>query len=329
MSNKQAGRQRVAGLIAGGLAVLVLVLAPLSMDVGRYILSLLFTFFIYIVLSQSWNLVGGYTGQFNLGLAAYFGSGALACSLFYAAGIDPFLSLFAAGLISIVLACVIGIPTMRLKGVYFSIGTLALAEALRMTVSNVWPTSLYVPAKHFERFSLLDNYYMALVLAVLTVLLVRVMTNSRMGMALKAIRDDEDAAMSTGVSPARHKVIVFIVSSFLAGLAGGVFTLFRGVITPSFQFVPDWTFGPLVAACIGGIGTITGPILGTVVFVILQEVFSQTLGKMHFIVTGVFFIVVILFLPRGLAQSAESIRGLILPSRKRNQARSGLQSSPD
>jgi branched-chain amino acid transport system permease protein len=310
MSKKQAGGQSITAFILGGIVILALIFLPISMNMGRYILSLLFTFFIYIVLSQSWNLVGGYTGQFNLGLAAYFGSGALACSLFYGSGLDPFLSLFAAGLVSVTLACVIGIPTMRLKGVYFSIGTLALAEALRMTVSNIWPTSLYVPATHFERFSILSNYYMALALAVLTILIVRIMVSSRLGMALKAIRDDEDAAMSIGVSPTKHKVIVFIVSSFLIGMAGGVFTFFRGVITPCFQFLPEWTFGPLVAACIGGLGTIVGPILGTVVFVILQEVFSQTLGKMHFIVTGIFFILVILFLPRGLVQSGELIRRL-------------------
>jgi branched-chain amino acid transport system permease protein len=311
MNRKQEGGKPVAAFIVGGVALLALVLLPISMNVGRYVLSLLFTFFIYIVLSQSWNLVGGYTGQFNLGLAAYFGSGVLSCSLFYNAGLDPFLSLFAAGLVSVALACVIGIPTMRLKGVYFSIGTLALAEALRMTVSNVWPTSLYVPATHFERFHILANYFMAMGLAVLTILVVRFVATSRMGMALKAIRDDEEAAMSIGVSPTRHKVMVFVISSFLAGLAGGVFTLFRGVITPTFQFLPEWTFGPLVAACIGGLGTVVGPILGTVVFVILQEVFSQTLGKMHFIVTGIFFIVVILFLPRGLVQSGESIRRLV------------------
>lgn len=308
MSNKEEVSQPIAAFVVGGIVVLALVLLPISMNVGRYILSLLFTFFIYVVLSQSWNLVGGYTGQFNLGLAAYFGSGVLGCSLFYGAGLNPFLSLFAAGLVAVVLACIIGIPTMRLKGVYFSIGTLALAEASRLTVSNIWPTSMYVPATHYERFSILTNYYMALTLAVLTVLVVHTMVGSRVGMALKAIRDDEEAAMSTGVSPVKHKVMVFIVSSFLTGLAGGVFTLFRGVITPTFQFLPEWTFGPLVAACIGGLGTIVGPVLGTAVFVILEEIFSQTLGKMHFIVTGVFFIVVILFLPRGLIQSGESIR---------------------
>jgi branched-chain amino acid transport system permease protein len=310
MNETDKSRQSFLAYIVGCVVVLIFILLPVSMNVGRYVLSLLFTFFIYIVLSQSWNLVGGYTGQFNLGLAAYFGSGVLSCSIFYSAGINPILSLLAAGFVAIVLACIIGIPTMRLRGVYFSIGTLALAEALRLTVTNLWPTSLYVPATHYERFTILTNYYMALGLAVFAIIVVHLMVNSRIGMALTAIRDDEDAAKSMGVSPTKHKVTVFVVSSFLAGLAGGVFTLFRGVITPSFQFTPEWTFGPLVAACIGGLGTIVGPLLGSVFFVILQEIFSQTLGKMHFIITGILFILVILFLPRGLVQSATTIRQL-------------------
>jgi branched-chain amino acid transport system permease protein len=310
MNQPDTTRIPLTRAIVGAVIVLLLVLFPLSANVGRYTLSLLFTLFIYIALSQSWNLVGGYAGQFNLGLAAYFGSGTLSCSLFYRAGVDPFLSLIAGGVVAVVLACIIGIPTIRLKGVYFSIGTLALAEALRMTVSNVWTESLYAPASHFERFPLVANYYMALGMAVLATVVLFVIVHSRVGMVLRAIRDDEDGAQSLGVGPVKYKVMVFVVSSFLCGLAGGTFTLFRGVITPTFQFTPEWTFGPLVAACIGGLGTIIGPVLGSMFFIVLQEVFSQTLGKMHFIVTGVLFILVILFLPRGLVQSGESMRRL-------------------
>lgn len=311
MNLREKQKLPLATIITGGILFIILALIPALADIGRYFMSLLFIFFIYITLSQSWNLVGGYTGQFNLGIAAYFGSGVLGCSLLYVAGLNPYLSLLGSGIISVLLACVIGIPTMRLKGVYFSIGTLALAEALRLTVSNIWPASLYVPASHYERFSIVSNYYMALALSLISILIVYFIVNSKLGMSLKAIRDDEEAAMSIGISPAKYKVFTFIVSSFLAGLAGGIFMFFRGVITPTFQFLPEWTFGPLVAACIGGIGTIVGPVIGSAFFVILQEVFSQTLGKMHFIITGIFFILVILFLPKGLVQIGTSVRHIL------------------
>jgi branched-chain amino acid transport system permease protein len=297
--------------LIGGIMVLVFVLLPQVASLGNYILSLLFTLFIYIVLAQSWNLLGGYAGQFNLGLAAYFGTGVLSWSLLYFAGVPPYVAMLAGGVAAVVLACIIGIPTLRLKGIYFAIGTLALAEALRITVGNFFPASVYVPPTYWSNYSIVERYYVGLALVILTITTVYTMVNSQVGLALKAIRDDEDAAKATGVNPAKYKIFVFVISSFLVGLAGGVFSYYRGLITPVFQFLPDWTFGPLVAACIGGLGTITGPILGSIIFVLLQEFFSQTIGKAHFIVTGIFFILVILFLPRGLVQSGASIRRLL------------------
>ena len=110
----------------------------------------------------------------------------------------------------------------------------------------------------------------------------------------------------------------FVISSFLIGLSGGGYSYQQGIITPAHQFMPEWTYGELVAACIGGLGTITGPLLGSIVFVFLQELFSQTLGKAHFIITGLFFIIVVPFLPKGLVQSGVPIRRFLagLISRK-------------
>jgi len=305
------GNESIAGrrmFVIGGILVLLFLLLPQVANLGSYILSLLFTLFIYIVLSHSWNLLGGYAGQFNIGLAAYFGSGVLSWSLLYFAGVPPYLAMLAGGLVAVILACVIGIPTLRLKGIYFAIGTLALAEALRITVGNLFPASVHVPPSYWENYSILERYYIGFALVIITVTVVYTIVHSKLGLALKAIRDDEEAAKATGLNPAKYKILVFFISSFLVGLAGGAFSYYRGLITPVFQFTPDWTFGPLLAACIGGLGTISGPILGSIVFVILQEVFSQTIGKAHFIVTGIFFILVVLFLPKGLVQSGVPLR---------------------
>jgi branched-chain amino acid transport system permease protein len=318
--NGRKGKSKA--LIAGGITLLLLILLPLFKTIGsNYIVNLFFVLFIFITLSQSWNLVGGYTGQFNLGLAAYFGSGALAFSLLSSAGFSYYLAIVAGGVAAALLACVIGIPTLRLRGVYFSIGTLALAEALRITVSSVWPSSTLVPPEYFEKYSMAEMYYLSLALAVLTVALVYTVVNSKIGLALRAIRDEEEAARACGVSPAQHKIMVFVLSSFLIGLAGGLYGYQQGIITPGHQFMPEWNFGPLVAACIGGLGTIVGPLLGSAIFVLLQELFSQTLGKAHFIITGLFFIIVVLFLPRGLVQSGLLIRRLVKGSVRGKQER--------
>jgi len=307
---------KIKGIIAkskmfviGGIVVLILVLLPLVKTIGdNYILTLLFTVFIFVILSQSWNLMGGYAGQFNLGLAAYFGSGALSCSLLISAGLSGYVAILASGLIAAALGCIVGIPSLRLQGIYFSIGTLAIAEALRITVSNIFTGWSLVPSTYWKTYSIIERYHICLALAIITIIIVYSMVNSRVGLAVKAIRDDEDAAKATGINPAKYKILVFIISSFLAGLAGGVFCYFRGSISPYHQFSAAWTFGPLVAACIGGLGTITGPILGSIIFVLLQELLSQTVGAAYFIVTGILFILVILFLPRGLVQAGESLR---------------------
>jgi len=323
MSSTNGMMSKSKGFVAGGIIILLLILLPLQKTIGsNYVVSLFFVLFIYITLSQSWNLLGGYTGQFNIGLAAYFGSGALIFSLLSSGGISYYLAMLAGGIGAALLACIIGIPTLRLKGIYFGIGTLALAEALRITVSSLWPTSTLVPPEYFERYSMKEMYYLSLALAVLTVATVYRVVNSKKGLALRAIRDEEEAARASGVSPAQHKIMVFMLSSFLIGLAGGVYSYQQGIITPSHQFMPEWTFGPLVAACIGGLGTITGPLLGSIIFVLLQELFSQTLGKVHFIITGMFFIIVVLFLPKGLVQSGIPLRrflsGLISRKSKSN-----------
>lgn len=299
--------------VISGIVVLILALLPIVVETGGdYFWTLMIQLFIYATLAQSWNLMGGYTGQFNLGLSAYFGSGVLCYSLLYSVKIPYYMAMLAGGVMAMILACIIGGPTLRLKGIYFAVGTLALAEALRIIVSNNFSLAVYVPATHWEKFNLTNAYYLGLALTTITMVVVYTVINSRLGVAVRAIRDDEEAANATGINPAKFKLIVFLISSFLAGLAGGVFSFYRGIILPYEQFTASWTFGPIVATCIGGLGTLTGPIWGSIIFVILQEVLSRTVGQAHFIVSGIVFIVVILFLPGGLIQSGIMIRRLLV-----------------
>jgi branched-chain amino acid transport system permease protein len=297
--------------LVGTVALVVLAVVPWVMPATDYIMTLMITFFLNATLAQSWNLMGGYTGQFNLGLAAYFGSGAFCYSLINHAQAPSFVSMLAAGAVASVLALIIGTPTLRLRGVYFAVGTLALAEAIRVVVGNVHPLATYAPASVWANFSLTRAYYIALAIAVFAVVLCWLVIRSRLGVAVQAIRDEQDAAASIGINPAKYKLLIFVVSAFLAGLAGGVFVYYRGTIIPADQFECSWTFGAIVAACIGGLRTLKGPLLGSVIYVILEELLVRTVGQAHFIVMGVIFILVMIFVPGGLVDIGRLARRFV------------------
>ena len=297
--------------LTGTLAIVVtlaLIVVPLVMDLGNYILTLLVSLLIFITLSESWNLMAGYAGQVNLGLAAYFGTGALCHTLAYVAGAPLPVALVAGGLAAIVVACIIGPPTLRLKGAYFGIGTMALAEVLRLVMTTTFTQTIYSPPSYWASFTLTKSYYIALAVAIGTILVSYVVVHSRLGLILQAIRDDEDAANASGINPARYKMIVFIISSFLAGVAGGVLSYQRGNINVPGQFTMDWTIGAIVSVTIGGWGTLTGPVLGSMIFVILREILGRTLPTAYLVVTGIIFVIVILFLPDGLTSTGAMIR---------------------
>jgi branched-chain amino acid transport system permease protein len=298
---------RIGGAVAIVVA-LTLIVVPLVVDLGNYILTLMVSLLVYVTLSESWNLMGGYAGQVNLGLAAYFGSGALCYMLVYKAGAPVYVALVVGGLAATVVACVIGPPTLRLRGAYFGIGTMAVAEVMRLVMTTTFTQTIYSPASYWATFSLTKSYYIALAVAVAAIVVAYVVVHSRFGLGLQAIRDDEDAANASGINPARYKMIVFIISSFLAGVAGGVLSYHRGNINVPGQFAMDWTIGAIVAVTIGGWGTLTGPVLGSMIFVFLREILGRTVPTAYLVVTGIVFVLVIVFLPDGLTSLGAMIR---------------------
>jgi branched-chain amino acid transport system permease protein len=290
---------------------LALIVVPLVVDLGNYILTVMVSLLIFVALSESWNLMGGYAGQVNLGLAAYFGSGALCCTLVYIEGAPFPVALVVGGLAATALAGIIGPPTLRLRGAYFGIGTMAVAEVMRLVMTTTFTKEIYSPPCYWATFTLTKSYYIALVVALATIAVAYIVVHSRLGLILKAIRDDEDAANASGINPARYKMIVFFISSFLAGVAGGVLSYHRGNINVPGQFAMDWTIGAIVSVTIGGWGTLTGPVLGSIVFVIIREILGRAVPTAYLIVTGIVFVLVILFLPDGLTSSGAMIRNLL------------------
>lgn len=286
-------------------AVVALAIAaaiPLVVE-RRDVLNLLFLIFLAITLGQSWNILGGFAGQINLGHAAFFGIGALVTRRLWF-GEWPFLAAFLlGGLAAVAFALIIGIPTFRLRGVYFSIGTLGLAEGLRITVSNVLPMVSTLPTRQVATYELGSRYYLALGLAVVTMLAALALLRSRFGLGILAVREDEDAAQATGVNALRHKLMALAISSFFAGLAGATFSYYHLSYYPEYGFSPLWTFDAVLITFIGGLGTLAGPLIGAIFYVVVREQLAITLVQVHQVIFGLLFILVVLVLPGGLVSA--------------------------
>lgn len=276
---------------------------------------------LYISLASSWNILGGFGGQTNLGHAAFFGAGTLATRLLWLSGWNIFPSLLAGGLLAVVLALLVGIPAFRLRGVYFAIGTLALSQILYITVGNTFSTISSLPEQDLAVYQLAPRYYLFLGVALLTVGAAYVLVNSKLGLGIMAIREEEDAAESLGVSALRHKLLALGVSAFFAGLTGGAFAFYNTGYYPQLPFGPEWTFDSMMMAYIGGVSTIVGPVIGAVFFVILQEVLALNLGEFHVIVFGILFILVVLFLPGGFMGVWDKIKKRLARGSKQKPVR--------
>ena len=295
----------------GLLAVLLVALAAVPQVItGRTdILNLLFLILVYVTLGESWNIVGGFAGQVNLGHAAFFGIGVLTARQLWLAAHWPFLLAFLAGGIAATLfALLVGVPTFRLRGAYFSIGTLGLAEALRIAVSNVFPNINALPADVTATYDIAQHYYLALVVAVAVVAVAYLALHARVGLGWLAVREDEEAARATGVNLTYHKLMALVLSSFFAGLCGATFALHQASFYAQFAFEPAWTFDAVLIAFIGGVGTVVGPVIGAVFYILVRELLAVNVSQFHPIIFGVLFILIVLLLPGGLIDAWARIR---------------------
>jgi branched-chain amino acid transport system permease protein len=286
--------------LISGIVVLFLILIPFITERTDLITWFTYTL-LYITLSQSWNLIGGYTGQQNLGHAAFFGIGGVCARFLWLWGIPLPLALLAGALGAVIFALIIGFPAFRLKGIYFIISTLVLAEILQILFYTVLPRANVLPSKLLNAYSLAPRYYLSLVIAILTVVVVDWIRRSRLGLGLMSIREDEDAAEASGVSTLKYKLAAFLISTSLAGLAGGVYAYYAAAVRPGYMFSALWTFDAVIIVFVGGVGTVTGPIIGAIFFVLLKQLLSLYLpGGSHVMVFGILFIIVVLYLPGGL-----------------------------
>ncbi len=305
-------------LAPAGIVILLLfaVFFPQQMSQDN-IWNLFFLICLGIAMGQSWNMLGGFAGQVSLGHAAFFGIGALVTRLLWFGGIPFILALIVGGVTAVFFAMVIGVPTFRLRGAYFAIGTLAVAEVMRITIGQNQPYLSAMPGEMIASYNLPIRYYVALALAIATTGAAYLLLRSRWSLGILGVREDEEAAQATGVHVLRHKLLTLAISSLFMGLAGGVFAFKQISYYPEAPFFPTWTFEALMIAYIGGVGTLAGPVVGAAFYVVVRERLAANLTDVHQVIFGVLFILVVLLFPGGLLDIFERIRRLVMRRIKR------------
>src|SRR3954454_2124346 len=315
-----AGRASRAAAFAAGVMLLILVLLPVF--AGRTLIQDLIFLFYMLALAQCWNLLAGYAGLISVGQQAFVGLGGyLLFALTLLGGVNPLLAIPVAGIVAAVLALPTALIVFRLRGAYFAIGTWVVAEVYRLVFAQVKPlgggtgTSLTpsvtssVPGIELVK-GLLDlrtpaardiiSYWVALALMAGTLALVYLILRSRRGLALGAIRDHEAAAAGLGVDIYRIKLAVYVATAAMTGMIGALIYLQKARISPDAAFsVLDWTAYVIFIVVIGGIGTMEGPVIGAIVFHLLQHYLAD-FGAWYLILLGTLGIAVMLFAPRGL-----------------------------
>jgi len=301
------------------LVTLAFAVVPFFLDVNiSYIGYFLFLSFCYTVISQGWNLVAGYTGQISMGQHAFFGLGAYTTAIIWVRDItktgyyfDP-VTMILSGLVPVVLAIIIGIPLLsRLRGDYFALGTLGIGEIIKVVFIKGGAITgasdgLHLPSRVFE--SMKPYYWTGLFLAIFATAGVYFLTRSRVGLALRAIREDETSAASHGIHLLKYKIFAFAVGAFLAGLCGSLYGIYLFHINPDAVLKLDWTLYPILMCVIGGNGTIMGPVIGAFFMNALFAVTDIYFAQVHPIMAGILIILVMKFMPRGLIGLIDTIK---------------------
>jgi branched-chain amino acid transport system permease protein len=283
-------------------AAVVALLAAAPSVASPFIVQFVINVFLLAILAESWNIIGGFTGYASFGNVAFLGIGAYTTGILLTKAALPLaLALPAAGVAAMLAAALVGLPILRLKGHYFAIATLGVAETMREVVYNLEitgaGTGLVMP---IARSPLLFFYLMLGILVAVTAVNAW-LASSRFGYGLVAIREDEDAAVAMGIPAARYKTIAFALSGAFCGLAGGVFAYWITFIDPDAVFRVIVTIQMIIMAVFGGAGTVVGPLLGALVLASISEVLSTQLVTLAELFNGITVVLVVLFMPKGLA----------------------------
>lgn len=302
MERKRQFKDFLPWLILAGLA-----LVPLFLN-NPYFLHMIIMVFIWVCLGQSWNLLGGFTGQVSFGHAAFYGVGAYAGGLLaFHFDASTWYGMILGPLMAMAVAVPMGLICFRLRGSYFALSMLALAELLRLIATNwISFTNGSVGILIVPTAGKVFYYYLALALAALSFYVIRGVVQSKWGFYFVAIREDQEAAESMGIDTTKYKLVSLLISAFFTGLTGAFYMNYMAFIDPSVVFaLTDVSIMMILVVMLGGAGTFYGPAIGAVIMVIFSEVFRIYFGSANLLVLGVLIVLIIIFIPNGLMDIRE------------------------
>ncbi len=305
--------RKIAALLA--VVALLLLLFPL-LGPNSFYLHLMITIFMYAVMSQSWNVIAGLSGQISLGHGLFFGVGAYASSFLYVEyGLSPWLGLVAGMIFCALIAILIGIPMLRLSGHYFAIATLLIAISFQVVFQR-WElvgaaSGLWIPLTETDSWAALQfhdskqpYYYIFLLFFILSYAAVWRLHQSKLGFRLRAVRDDPQAASSLGINVARHKIIAYVISAVIMSPMGSLFAQYLLIVDPDRMFNIEISILVLLMTVLGGIGNIWGPLLGVAILIPISEYsriyLGGTGGAVDLIFYGLILMLICIFRPQGL-----------------------------
>ena len=298
-------KRNIKGLLLGALGTSLLVIPGVGMS--AYMVRLLATIFLWIGKTGCWNIIAGYTGYIDFGAVGYFGIGSYATALLMAKGQLPFLlSMLTGAVISGLFALPIGLPTLRLRGAYFGIATLAFAEAMKEIILEFdktvginffeGPHGITLPIGPGNAFF----YYLGLLVMAMVIGLTYWIERSKFGYGLRAVREAEHAAELSGVNTLKSKMGAYCLSAFFLALIGGIEAYWLTYITPHMVFDVLVTIQMVVMALLGGIGTMWGPVVGASFLTLIYELLHRDFPYTYTIIVGLIVVTVVLLMPRGI-----------------------------
>ncbi len=256
----------------------------------------------FATLSLGWNIIGGYTGYVSFGNVVYFGLGAYTTAVLWQHWHiqNVAVCVICAVVVGVVFALILGVPILRLRGHYFGIATLGIALAVQEIISNLdWlGGGSGFTIRQLDAYS--TYYYAMWIVCAASMLATFLIARSKLGYALVAIRENEEAAAVLGVNPTRYKVAAWAISGAMAAAAGAVFAGANGFIDGGTAFAIDNNVFPIVMTILGGVGTVAGPLVGALILTAINETLWSHFPQVHTLFFGLVIVVVVVFLPRGI-----------------------------
>ena len=314
--------RRYVPLISLGAVSVVLAVLPM-MGVPQAWVLYLFYFFVFLAAANMWNLLAGYSGLLALCPAAFIGLAGYTMAILTWLGVPFYMGIIAGGASAALFAMIISLPVFRMRGIYFAIGTLVVPEILRLVFLRWRPVGGELHGggagymvKGVRGITMEYTYWLGLAIGLASIIVIGIILRSKFGLGLAAIRDNDTTAASSGIDVFRLKLYSFVIGAFVMGIAGAVFYSKEGYIEPSAGFHIKWLMTAMLATVIGGKGIEGGPLVGTIIVVILHFQLARY-GELSLFIQGIILVIIMLAAPQGIV-------GLIRDLRKAGGFRQGL-----